>query len=154
MNIFYLDKNPKICAKYHNDKHVVKMILETAQLLSSAHWMTGSEAPYKKTHVNHPCAIWTRQSIDNYNWLCELGLYLSIEYTSRYNKTHKTSSVIWWLTENKPNLPDIGFTEPPQAMPDPYKVPNNPVQAYRNYYLGEKLSFSTWKTGIIPDWLS
>lgn len=154
MNIFYLDKNPKICASYHNDKHVLKMLVETGQLLSSAHWMTGSEAPYKKTHVNHPCAIWTRESIDNYNWLCEMGMFLCEEYTSRYHKTHKTSSVIWWLRENKPNLPKIGFTEPPQAMPDPYKVPNNSVKAYRNYYLGEKLSFSTWKNGYIPDWLS
>lgn len=70
MNIFILDTNPKIAAQYHVDKHVVKMILETAQLLCSAHWLNGSEAPYKLTHKNHPCAIWTRECVENYNWLC------------------------------------------------------------------------------------
>ena len=74
MNIFILDLDPQSCAEAHCDKHVVKMILETAQLLSSALWITGVEAPYRLTHKNHPCAIWTRESLDNYMWLCQLGL--------------------------------------------------------------------------------
>jgi hypothetical protein len=78
MNIFYLDKSPYTCARYHCDKHVVKMILETAQLLCGAHWATGGTAQYKPTHLNHPCAIWVRKSLSNYKWLCELGFNLCL----------------------------------------------------------------------------
>jgi len=77
MNIFFLHKNPKLCARYHLDKHVVKMILETAQMLYSVHWYKELELPldaYKKAHINHPCSIWARTSVDNYIWLCKLGL--------------------------------------------------------------------------------
>ena len=88
MNIFYLDHDLKKCAEYHVDRHCTKMIIEYAQLLSSAHWMSGGEAPYKLVHKNHPCSIWTRESIDNYRWLCELGIELSKEYTYRYGKFH------------------------------------------------------------------
>ena len=73
MNIFYLANNVDDCAKYHMDKHVVKMPLETAQLLCTVHWVCGGEAPYKKTHLNHPSSIWARYSIENYRWLCKLG---------------------------------------------------------------------------------
>jgi hypothetical protein len=153
MNIFYLDETPSNCAVYHNDKHVVKMILETAQLLCGAHWMTGSEAPYKLSHKNHPCAIWVRESIENYNWLCRLGIYLCGEYSHRYIKTHKSYEIILWCRDNKPNIPhDVPFTQPPQAMPETYKVTNDSVQAYRNYYMGEKRSFSYWKNRKTPIW--
>lgn len=69
MNIFYLDKDPKLCAQYHCDKHVVKMILESAQLLCTAvNEAAGKEvAPYKSTHVNHPCSIWSWSGIDDLN---------------------------------------------------------------------------------------
>lgn len=154
MNIFILDLEPVTCAQYHNDKHVVKMILETAQLLCGAHWVTGSEAPYKLSHKNHPCSIWVRESMENYDWLCELGMYLCWEYRNRYGKTHKTFKVITWCCDNKPNIPNKGFTQPALAMPDIYKVPGNPVKSYRNYYLGEKRSFSNWKNGNIPDWFT
>ena len=68
MNIFYLDENHETCAQYHCDKHVIKMILETAQLLCCVHWVSGVEAPYKKTHVNHPSSVWARESLTNYKW--------------------------------------------------------------------------------------
>lgn len=153
MNIFYLDEDPKICAEYHNDKHVVKMILETAQLLCGVHWTTGSEAPYKLSHKNHPCSIWVRSSIENYNWLCQLGLDLCLEFTNRYGKKHKSYDVIVWCCENKPAIPnDVPFTQPPQAMPEVYKVKNDSVQSYRNYYMGEKRSFSYWKNRKTPIW--
>ena len=100
MNIFYLDKNPKLCAQYHVDRHVVKMILETAQLLSTAHWLTGGEGPYRATHKNHPSAIWARSNKSNYNWLCKLGLELCEEYTYRYGKIHKTQQHLEWLSKN------------------------------------------------------
>lgn len=105
----------KKCAEYHVDKHVVKMILETSQLLCGAHWVCGSEAPYKLSHKNHPCSIWVRKSLSNYLYLCELGLELGREYTHRYGKKHKSIEIIEWCLINKPNILDIGFTEPSES---------------------------------------
>lgn len=152
MNIFFLDSDPKKCAKYHNDKHVVKMILETAQLLCGVHWTLSKEAPYKLSHKNHPCSIWVRSSLENYLWLCELGLELCQEFEYRYEKTHKSKPVIEWCLINKPNIPDIPFEEPPQAMPEQYKVIGNSTKAYRNYYVGEKSHFCKWKNRNTPRW--
>jgi hypothetical protein len=142
MNIFFLDFNPRKAANYHCDKHVVKMILETAQLLYSAHWITNQdklpEIAYRKTHPNHPCAIWTRESLANYTWLCELGMALCEEYTFRYDKVHKTQNHITWLSLNPPDIPSLGVTTIRQAMPDEYKRPN-PVDGYRTYYCENKM---------------
>jgi hypothetical protein len=154
MNIFVLDWDVKKCAMYHNDKHVVKMILETAQLLCGVHHTTESpteNVPYKLSHKNHPCSIWARESMDNYLWLCELGMELCAEYTFRYGKRHKSQQVIEWCIDNHPNIPEEGFTTPAKAMPDQYKV-EDVVQSYRNYYLGEKKSFCNWKNRSIPSW--
>lgn len=153
MNIFYLDKNTTKCAEYHNDKHVVKMILETAQLLCGAHWSTGGEAPYKLSHKNHPCSIWVRKDLNNYLWLCDLGVKLCWEYNHRYGKTHKTYDVLLWCAENHPDIPNNKFTPPPLAMPDEYKERCH-VQSYRNYYLGEKFDFCKWKNREIPNWFT
>jgi hypothetical protein len=154
MNIFILDRDVRKCAEYHNDKHVVKMILESAQLLCGVHHMVESnvnEVPYRLSHKNHPCSIWVRQNISNYLWLCELGLELCKEYTYRYGKRHKSQDVIEWCIENRPNIPEEDFTEPPKAMPEQYKV-DDVVQSYRNYYLGEKKSFCNWKKRSVPSW--
>ena len=158
MNIFFLDTDVKKCAEYHVDKHVVKMILETAQLLCGVHHATRpstvqvtDQVPYKLSHKNHPCAIWVRESLSNYLYLCELGLELCNEYTYRYGKRHKSQEVILWCIVNRPNIPDIGFTEPPKAMPDEYKV-DNVVESYINYYRGAKSSFATWKLRETPKW--
>ena len=154
MNIFFLDENPILSAQYHVDKHVVKMILETAQLLCSVHHVTDQDTdqvPYKLSHKNHPCAVWARQSLSNYLYLCELGLELCKEYTYRYGKRHKSQDVIEWCLVNKPNIPDIGFTEPAKAMPDEYKV-DDVVKSYRNYYRGGKSGFATWKNREVPKW--
>ena len=151
MNIFYLDEDPKKCAEYHNDKHVVKMILETAQLLCGVHWVIGSEAPYKLSHKNHPCSIWVRESLSNYLYLCELGLALCNEYTYRYGKRHKSQDVIEWCVTNKVKICDKGFTNPLKAMPDEYKV-DDVVESYRNYYRGAKSGFAVWKNRETPSW--
>ena len=127
------------------------MILETAQLLCGVHWIVGNEAPYKLSHRNHPCAIWTRESLSNYLYLCDLGLELSMEYTYRYGKRHKSQDVIEWCIVNKPNIVDKGFTEPARAMPDEYKV-SSVVESYRNYYIGEKSSIAVWKCRETPEW--
>ena len=141
MNIFYLSHCPKKAAEYQYNKHVVKMILETAQLLCTAHHELGSnvEIPYKATHKNHPSAIWVRQSAENYMWAYEHMLSLGNEYTRRYGKHHLTISkcrdVLYTLPNN---ISDENFVQPPQCMPDQYKVKNDSVSAYWNYYENEK----------------
>jgi hypothetical protein len=155
MQIFYLHYNPKKCAKMHVNKHVIKCILETAQLLCGAHYMTNSKyiPPYRITHKNHPCAIWTRTSIENYKWLCKLGLELCKEYTYRYKKIHKTQQHIEKLSENIPPIENYDFTLPAQAMPEKYKIENNPIEAYRLYYFFDKFKLHDWKNRLPPKWL-
>ena len=156
MNIFFLDENPKKCAEYHCDKHGVKMILETAQLLCGVHHTTPqvtTQIPYKSSHKNHPCSIWARESLSNYLYLCELGLELCKEYTYRYGKRHKSQEVIEWCIEHKPMILDKGFTEPAKAMPDCFKV-KNVIESYRNYYNGAKSSFARWTNRETPEWFT
>jgi len=154
MNIFYLDADPAIASKYHLDKHVVKMPLETAQILCTIHWLQGNEAPYKATHKNHPCTIWVNQSIKNYDWVCQLGLELCKEYTFRYGKTHKCEAIIQWCIENKPNLPIDNMQDYALAMPDEFKVNGDVVQSYRNYYKYGKTHLHSWKNREVPTWIS
>jgi hypothetical protein len=130
------------------------MILETAQLLCGVHHMTDQvtdQVPYKLSHKNHPCAIWSRESLSNYLYLCDLGLELCKEYTYRYGKRHKSQDVIEWCVTNKPNICDKEFTEPARAMPNEYKV-DSVVESYRNYYIGEKSKIAVWKNREIPEW--
>lgn len=143
MNIFFLSWNPRQAAEFHCDKHVVKMIIETAQLLYSAHWMTDSSLlpnAYKLAHKNHPSAIWARESLTNYLWLASLGWWLCKEYQFRYGatKTHKTEQHIVWLLNNHPKIPLIGMTPVRLAMPIEYKT-FNPIKAYRTFYIESKL---------------
>ena len=152
MNLFILSFNPRIAAEHHCDKHVVKMILETAQLLYTAHPVP-RPGGYKPTHKNHPCAIWTRESLDNYLWACQLGLALCDEYTFRYGKVHKTQAHLEWLVANPPELPRIGITTIRQAMPEEFKRPN-PVEAYRAYYLGAKARLLHYSKRAPPDFVA
>ena len=154
MNIFFLDFDTQKCAQYHCDKHVVKMILETAQLLCGVHWVVGSEAQYKLSHKNHPCAIWARTSLTNYLYLCDLGLELCKEYTYRYGKRHKSQDVIEWCLTNRPNIHDVDFTAPPLAMGEEFKIGNDVIESYRNYYRGAKKDFAVWKNRETPEWFS
>ena len=144
MNIFILDKNPKICAKYHCDRHVVKMILESAQMLCTVLSQNNINVPYKPTHIKHPCTIWAVKSVANFNWLRKLSKYLNKEYKLRYKKkvNHKSYDVIKSLPNYVINVKNL--TNFVQAMPNQYKC-NDPVQAYRNYYKQEKKDFATWK---------
>lgn len=156
MNIFVLDENPQVAAKMHNDKHCIKMILESAQLLCGVHHMTDplttEQVPYKLSHKNHPCSIWARQCIENYIWLCDLGLALCEEYTYRYGKRHKSQDIIEWCLINKPDLKENGDITPfALAMPDECKT-KTAVESYRLYYLTHKKDFSTWKNRNKPEW--
>jgi len=155
MNIFYLHETPSTAARYHCDKHVVKMILEYAQLLSTAHHVCdGDAAPegiYKKTHVNHPSAVWVRQSKAHYYWLLALFLNCIEEYHSRYGKQHKTERLVDTLSIPPTNIPNEEYTHPPQCMPDEYKC-DDAVEAYRNYYKGAKAYFASWRNTKTPEW--
>lgn len=152
MNIFILDKDHVKNAEYHNDKHVVKMILEYAQLLSGAVRISGIDSGYKLTHQNHPCAIWARESLSNWMWLKSLSKALNQEYKFRYNKqiNHKSYDKIESLPI--PNIKDIGLTEFRLAMPNDVKV-SDAVLSYRNYYRNYKQHIATWKNRNKPDWL-
>lgn len=153
MNIFVLDTDTEKASAYHCDRHCVKMPLETAQMLCTTHHLTGSDAPYKATHIKHPCNLWLMQSIDNYNWLCELGLSLCAEYTFRYERIHKCEAIIQWCKENKPNVPQLGITPFALAMPDECKI-GDAVNSYRNYYLTHKRHLWNWKKRATPEWLT
>ena len=146
MNIFYLHKDPIKAAQYQYNKHVVKMILESAQMLCTAHHhyaeklgYDNSYIPYKKAHYNHPSTIWTRQNSRNYYWLYHHMLALGDEYTKRYNKTHLTITKCWDALQYCPVGMPLGgkFNQPPQAMPDEYKHEDS-IIAYWQYYINDK----------------
>ena len=147
MNIFYLDKDPVKAAQAMCDKHVVKMVLESAQMLCSIH----EDAPYRRTHYSHPSTKWSRTTRENYNWLLAHAYALCDEYTHRYGKTHKSQQVIDWCAQNidKVKFNKSGFTQPPQAMPKIYHSPDS-VYSYRKYYLMEKNSIASWKKNRNP----
>lgn len=167
MNIFFLHTNPRKCARWHCDKHVVKMLLETCQLLYTSHWVVdgalSESAPvrvgttqrgYKSSHINHPCAKWVRASRLHYAWLSSLGLELLREYKFRYGgKSHACAPHIEWLDAHPPiGLLNTEWTEPPRAMPDAYKS-GDPVASYRRYYIGEKSHFLAYTRRGRPHWL-
>lgn len=153
MNIFVLDLNIDKCAEYHCDQHAIKMILESVQLLCTALNKKNFSTPYKSTHIKHPCVLWVEESYDNFEWLVQLTLALNSEYKYRFEKTtdHKSISVLPAI--EKFTFERAGLTPFPQAMPDQYKVKGDPVQAYRNFYLGEKMKFAKWTKRDIPDWV-
>jgi hypothetical protein len=151
MNIFVLDHCPNTSAHMVCDKHAVKMVLETAQMLCSAMSKHGLHAPYKATHKNHPCTLWAGHTNDNFRWLCEHGLSLCETYTDRYGRQHKSQSVIEFCALFAHKLPTGLITDHPQAMPDKYKG-ECAIEAYRAYYKGEKAYMARWKYTDQPYW--
>jgi hypothetical protein len=154
MNVFVLDYDPVRAAQMQCDKHVVKMPLETAQLLCTA--FPKGKAPYKLTHFNYPCSIWCRESKENYTWLIEHGLALCDEYTYRYGKNHKPREVILWCQKNikKLDFHRKGKTHFVLCFEDKYKI-GNAVESYRHYYLQEKFKIAQWnKKRRQPRWVS
>ena len=143
MNIFYLDKCPDKAARLQYNKHVVKMILESAQMLCTAHHVYGNlyqkeNVPYKQAHLNHPSTIWTRASVQHYMWLYNHMLALGDEYTKRYGKTHLTiTKCAEFLNVPPVHIQGDEFTQPPQAMPDIFKR-DCAIHAYWLYYVHDK----------------
>lgn len=138
MNVFYLHHIPAIAASYHCDKHVGKMLIESCQLLATAHheWGNGDKVSYRPTHKNHPSAVWTRSSRLHYMWVSDLARFLGREFYWRYGKTHKSFTVLMdELLYPPPAMHDLPllWKDPPQAMPDDYKH-DDTIKAYRRYY--------------------
>jgi len=156
MNIFHLDKDPVLCAQYHCDKHVVKMILETGQMLCTAyqrHYGLKDDL-YKPAYPHHPMTKWVGDSGGNFYFTIKLFDALLTEYTSRYNKVHKTSKIILLFNSKYKKWQNMegDFTTPPLCMPDEYKL-NDYVQSYKNYYIGEKMYFAKYNYSETPYWL-
>ena len=150
MNIFYLDKCPHKAAELQYNKHVVKMILESAQMLCTAHHVHGNpdDVPYKQAHLNHPSTIWARENASNYEWLFHHFCALSKEYKKRYGKNHLSYTKCFHPLSLVPKGIDgtwYGVTKMPQCMPDEYKDECS-IQAYWNYYIGEKHMVANLKT--------
>lgn len=176
MNIFYFSSDPRQCAEWHVDKHVVKMIVEYAQLMSTAHrvldgteyagktrldrnikrWLlpdSRENTLYKASHIKHPSGIWLRQSNNNYNWLYCLFCELANEYQYRYGRVHKTYSELKDVLKTPPKNIEVGYkTQPTPAMPDEYKISTDSRECYKAYYRGAKRSFAKWTKRQVPVW--
>lgn len=175
MNIFYLDEDPRKAAKMHYDTHVRKMIVESAQILSTAHRVLDGEAViklnsigsrmttwqlkderndilYKSTHVNHPCSIWVRESVVNYKYLYDLFVALIEEFHFRFNKSHATERLIKPLKSLPKNIPWVPAT-PFKLAVGKGIVDEDPVIAYREYYAIDKMDLCNYTKRDIPAWL-
>tara|TARA_B100000085_G_C18413925_1_gene459795 strand:+ start:156 stop:704 length:549 start_codon:yes stop_codon:yes gene_type:complete len=181
MNMFVLDELAKKAAEYHCDKHVVKMILESAQMKSTAHWLhllwSNNKSlkdfkrvrdakswllentdpvlhpPYAMTHVRHPCTLWVSSTVENYMWHYDLLFYLCKEYTKRYGKIHKTANYLSWFKNNIPQgMKSSGLEDFVICMKEEYKINEDAVASYRNYYKKDKVRFAKWKLNNVPSW--
>lgn len=176
MNIFRVDNDPVLAAQALVDRHVVKMIVESAQLLSTAHRVLDGtpmkfkndkgkiveklvladgreEVFYKTTHRNHPSAIWCRTSVCNYTWLADHFYALLMEYEYRYERRHKCFDMYFLLQSPPLNLKEWNETPIAQCMPDEYKISNDPLTNYRQYYIIGKKHLHKWKKRQPPEWM-
>lgn len=149
MNIFILDENPKLSAQYMCEDHLNCMPKEALQLMSTAQLLYGGIAPYKLTHKNHPCNVWTRTSSSNWQWLKNYALEMCLEFEYRRGKPHKCKELLSKFGPCK--IPEGPLTPFALCMPDEFKTPD-PVQSYRNFYLGPKARFATWIGREKPYW--
>ena len=162
MNIFFIDRCPFKSAEELCDKHVVKMVLETAQMCSTAihEWCFPDEditnRIYKPAYKNHPMTVWVRENDANMSWALLHGLHIGAEYKYRYGKDHKSTTIL-------KNIADFMFhddfdedyrlhTTPPQCMPDEHKRLDY-VDAYRAYYKSDKAHILNWTNRPQPDWI-
>jgi hypothetical protein len=178
MNLFFLSRSPSAAAAAHANRHVVKMVLETAQLLSTAHRVSDGERAagvsqsgraatlwrlpdcsrdallYRATHVNHPVAVWIRSSRAHYAYAFELFVELLREYTFRYDKVHACTKLVDALADAPARAPDAGWTDPPTCMPEEFRVSPDPVACYQAYYRVGKADLLQYKRREPPAWLA
>lgn len=165
MNIFVLESTPEASAGSHCDKHVVKMCVESTQMLTCAYHLTGHTfegfprrndlgmiAPYRMTHVNHPCTRWACLNSTNFEWLLRLNEGLTFQFRARYSgHPHSVERILWWMRRNPPRLPSGRLTPFVQAMPREFRS-NDPIQAYRLFYASKAARMNlTWRYGA-PSW--
>lgn len=152
MNIFVVDTDPVEAARALHDRHVVKMVLETAQMLCTIGRELGLSPPYRPTHAKHPCTIWAATSRENAEWLVAHGQALCNEYTRRFKREHASQRVIWDVGPALVALlPALGRTPFAQAMPDDCKAAD-PVEGYRTYYRRHKLAGARYTNSQPPAW--
>lgn len=179
MNVFYIHEDPEICAQQHCDSHASKMCVEYAQLMSTAHRVIDGEMLvgrttlgrrikrwyhpnpvlnkhlYKSVHVNHPSAVWVRESLENYEWLYDMWVCLCNEYQHRYGRVHESFNKLEHILSVAPaKIESIGFTQPTPAMKNFPQciVEGDSLQSYRNYYWEAKRQFARWTKRDKPDW--
>ncbi len=165
MNIFVVDQNPLKAARALCDRHVVKMIVESAQMLVNPFTLTRVEMAvktqkgtnYKPSYPNHPCSKWACASSANYRWLLDHAYTLCVEYSVRYRKTHYCQAAILWCWHNldKVRFPETDLMPFALAMPDSYKS-DDAVESYRNYYRNEKAAMAQWNRipSRKPQWMN
>lgn len=177
MNLFYLHEEPETSAKLHCDKHVVKMIIEYAQMLSTAHRMLDGkpyvsqtlggrriqrwrldpdreDILYKASHINHPSTRWVRENAIQYQYALDMFTCLCDEYTFRYEKEHPTDTKLRNILNCLPENITLGeWSEPPQCMPDDVKVPGDSISAYHKYYKEYKTPFARWTGRPVPEFM-
>ncbi|MES2141432.1 MAG: hypothetical protein V4471_00880 [Pseudomonadota bacterium] len=154
MNIFYLDDNLSECAQYHCDSHVVKMILESTQILCTVLHESGITTPYRPTHKKHPCVIWAGKSLDNWVWLRSFAIALNKEYQYRFNRQKAHQSAIVSELLPLPLLSSLAITERPLVMPDEYKISGDPIASYRRFYACGKKHLLKYTKRSQPYWLA
>ena len=152
MNIFFLDKDPVKAAQLQCDKHVVKMVLETAQMVSTAVRNQGHDVGYLLAYPKHPMTIWVNKTNDNFAWALEHGLALGEEYTHRYNKIHASHTMLLDIQKLGITGNSNYMTTPPQCMPDEYKKISY-VDAYQNYYVNAKKHFARYTNRKPPKFM-
>lgn len=160
MNIFFVDRDPVLAAKALADRHVVKMTLESAQILSTVvrirygrSLSTRADITlYEATHRNHPCVVWAAETSGNYEWLRAHAVALCDEFRFRYGKDHGSEWLIRRILSRSPFVYPSPMTEPPQAMPEEYRRPD-PVEGYREYYRNGKAHLHRWTKREPPSWI-
>ncbi len=158
MNVFWLDEDPRLAARYHCDQHVNKLLLEAAQVLCTAARANGLEAEflYQPTHTSHPVTRWAAESRANWLRLKEHAEALNAEFVDRYEKdeAHASWRVIERIDPDEIDFPSSEPTPRPQTMPEEYRRPDDVVGAYRAYYAGEKAAWAEWAHTEEPPWLA
>ena len=151
MNVFVVDEDPCLAARALGDRHVVKMVLESAQIMCTVASRLGHVVPYRPTHVNHPCVVWARESAGNWRWLVAHARALAVEYEFRYGRRHKSLDVIDEVAKLGPRAP--GFGPWARAMPVAYHLASV-VDSYRLYYHMDKGHLHDYEHGRRrPEWL-
>jgi hypothetical protein len=166
MNIFYTHASAEVCALDHSNRHCIKMILEYAQMLSTAHrkldghrW-ADEQGLMKSTHENHPCTFWVEQSTYHYKWLFDMWVYLLYQYRTTYGRNHKVESLMPALVNTPYNMVKRGF-KPCYPVGDVELAKQiKDVKLYYRYYLIQK--YNAWDAkGYsfdypwgFPNWLS